>query len=543
MSEPLTNQETVALIAEKAKETGIDQFKVKISRKPMAGLPMQIATFEDATTEQIANPETWLPRMFGGGPHFIVTAFHVNDKTRPVGGFLNFHLPGEVRRVDPRILTSSDWAGPRQMSFPRFERPQDTDITLLSDGLDGAAPQAPASGRSVGGHFSQVTSTIPGTNPADAARLAAAEAKLNAAEGEIRRREKEVAEDRHRMELERVKAEANAQVAALREDVKRLAERALAPVTSQGPGTIEVLLDKVLPVALGMMQTVMKDGADQRLALAKMQMDANAKQADVQLQILQKLGEKPAVDPLLLDLIRERKGGGFEEAQMQMMSTMTQTTLQAVTTAAEVAMMGQGPAEPPSVAIAKQIVKGLQALALAAKSTGTTQPPARNQQLPGTTQPASRQLPPQSPPTNGSAQVQPATRPAQPGQPAAFGGIDVSGIDMSPGIVDRIEQAIRNRADVETVVNLILAATKHPEFVAELQKHNGGVMELFSARGLMDWLRADEANNAPYVQRLMQRLQERAAETGAFVSGDDELPEQEEEEGEGEGEGEDQTDA
>src|SRR5215210_5703617 len=106
------NDAILQSINDKAKNSG-DNFRVRVMRKSTPGLmPDGICTLDGASVVHLAMPETWLPRLCGGGPIYQFQVFHAEDTTRAIPGYLMYQIPGEPKAVDYDALRSPAWQGP-----------------------------------------------------------------------------------------------------------------------------------------------------------------------------------------------------------------------------------------------------------------------------------------------------------------------------------------------------------------------------------------------------------------------------------------------
>lgn len=116
---PVTLDDALPLLQAKvAEKGGADSFKVRVQRQASLSSPLiQIASFANASIDQLSNPETWLPMLAGGGPFFLLTTTH-SSETIPTVAFRPSNLNGEPREVDVKVTADPNWRGPPDMTFP-----------------------------------------------------------------------------------------------------------------------------------------------------------------------------------------------------------------------------------------------------------------------------------------------------------------------------------------------------------------------------------------------------------------------------------------
>lgn len=118
---PNNNEMMLHKLREKITETNDNNFRIQISRKrAQAYIGENIATLDGATVEMLAAPETWLPKLFGGGT-YIIHAMHVSEQSKKIGDGITLSIDGESRMISPLILDlirSADWLGPKSIVWP-----------------------------------------------------------------------------------------------------------------------------------------------------------------------------------------------------------------------------------------------------------------------------------------------------------------------------------------------------------------------------------------------------------------------------------------
>ena len=121
----LTPEETISILRERAAKDG-DSFRLRIHRiSGPAKTPEAVATLDEAEVLHVSSPETWLPRLCGGGPVFLLTVYHTSDPTLPIGQPIRVACQGVPREVDLSAPNKPGWSGPKVIYWPtQADRPE-----------------------------------------------------------------------------------------------------------------------------------------------------------------------------------------------------------------------------------------------------------------------------------------------------------------------------------------------------------------------------------------------------------------------------------
>lgn len=505
----MTNEEVIAVLKERALRDG-DAFRIKIFRKAApTGIPEAVATLDQATVLMLAMPETWLPALCGGGPHYKLDLYHQSDLTTQACSPLNYQVQGAAKPIDPAVIRAADWQGPKVIVWANVgeSKPQASySIPPAPGNPVSPAPQTPVP---------------PGTSVAGGVDLLAAERASLAA------RERELVEWRHKVEMERIKADNDAKLERL--EAKITAMHQAKPAESPF-AAIAAMLAPLVPLA----QAIIQSGAETR----RMVMDQQQKQVAETNRLITTMLEKKADDSPQMKLFSQMAEamGTVNKMQTDAMSAFRESVL--------------GPQEPAGLLAVKEIIKGVQAVGvgMAAKEKLNAKA-AQAQHRPGPTQ--QRQLraaPPPghgpapttaSPPASVVAAPAPAQQPVQNGaahtippagavvasiplqQPVAFHGPpSVAPVEADEQYEDEgddaddladevestiggIEQLIKGRSTYPVVTAALNELLSDPEAVQYVQETYESPVGLFQAK-LGEW--ASEPTNAAYMQGLMEHL-------------------------------------
>jgi len=504
-----TADETLSLLTEKAKTAG-DRFVVKVSRRGgINGLLEHIATLGDATLEQVANPETWLPNLCGGG-EFSLRVSHADSMSQAVGGFLTYKFPGD-RVNTPRIsqVGGPGWVGPGIVMFPSKNggvpepapQPQPQVGVTMSQGY-GAPPQPGYPGVPVYPAFDPALEAKREALMRQERELAEAKAK---ADRQLQDREFEVREKEREGKL---KAEFTAQLASVKEN-------------NRGP---EALIGAVAPIVATVMQSMQQS----RIEMMKMQEEQSRRneesarrQTEMMMEmqkqtqtLMMKMMENKGPDPMVTAMLEIQKASSQGNAEMMTrmvdaMGTVSKTSIGMVEVLADL-QLGGAP-EHPMLAAVKEGVKAMATLSKGAENGARKVAQQKQPSLPqrGVQQPAPQQAAPprkaepvyevpNAPPPN----VPPAT------ETQGFAGIEPSTrIALVEGqVVETLKNLIQSKHEpIEDVAQFFLdAAQGSPEMRAALAKVDNNVEQLV-AEHLGLWVMADDSNRE-YVGRLWEAL-------------------------------------
>lgn len=458
-------EETIRLLAERAK-TSSDKFVVKVSRRRgMAGLLEHIATLTDASVAHVANPETWLPVLCGGGDYGLQVA-HMDDVSMRLGGVLPFKFPGQpYETVQVRALQSNAWNGPGTIIFPAATESglpngyAGATISGIGQGaMSGGQPQNQFQAQNSGPSFQSGYGLPPSSQPApvipgayqmpETGRMSEWE-RLSRLEWERNQREMKDAAERERARLERESkelAERQAKLdralaerefelrekereAKLKEEVTARQRELEAKLVSQNANqsNTKELIAAIAPIVL----TFIQQSQQQRIEAMRMQEESQRRFAEMmqaqsqQMQVLMlKAAEPKGMDPstqMMLEMMRANSTGSAEMMTriVDAMGTVSQTSVGMIEAIAELQIGQQGPSEHPLLAAVREGVRAMATLSQGAQSgarkvvqaqTQSPQLPARNPapapQAPQQARPQNMPPPPapapQAKPTNGA---------------------------------------------------------------------------------------------------------------------------------------------
>lgn len=497
-SRMFTTEDTLRLIADKAKEAG-DDFWIKVQRRAHLGAhPSIIATMSGANVQHFSSPELWLPALSGGGKYLLL-AFHGTDPNRSIGGAISFPVEGtDVRDVNMDLFNSAgdakhpDWRGPARLEYPKLQAAPNM-VEMPMYGIK--APPGPGSGDSA--TTSQAWPRSPGGGVQRAQyddaspfghRAAAIEAERRALEKEKLDAERE----RHRTSLD---------------DIKRAHESELKSFEARMMGLIQSKPSGPDPVASMMMEIMKQQAEDRRLAAQQAAEDRRSAaerqdRADARFaQLLEKLSERKERDPLEMmekaaNLLGGKKDNGIVEAQAKMMHTMTEMMGQQVGVAMDFVDAasklqlggGGGDDEPKWLKGVERLVKGVGKMATAAQLRQPPQmmPPPPPPGVP----PHLRAAPPLPPQVQQRAQQQPQQPP--PSQ------------ETQASVVQQLEAAIRARYDINQIVEALAKHLEDPTVQQFLEASDGDFEKAVYAR-LGPWAN-ESAENAAYLKALFNAV-------------------------------------
>jgi len=500
-------EETLRLLEETAKQHG-DSFIVKIGRKKgLGGFHEQLATLGGATVNMIANPESWLSKLSGGGD-YMMQFVHSKTPSVRVGSAIPVTMQEKPRPFDASVLTRQDYDGPAEPIYvPGIEFP--------------ARAQASGSVQVVGGDGVPRSVPFQSSDPAlslqqERAQLAADKARLEA--------EKKALEERTASER-RIAEERLAEAKWAEREAKLKAEVAETLNAVRGKGE-----------ASGNTKEMIIGLASVLTPLVIQLMDSSAKRSEAQMNML---------------MASLKKDGPSEEMKMMLELTSRQSQQQADMMGRVVEAMGAvsrssvgmmeamadiqfgGPQESPLLQAAKEGIKAIAALSKGAqpKPQQVQARPVQQQQPALPPHPATQ---PQQRAPNGVPMQQPAQvvvdKPAPaPNHPPAFDGVQQTQQAQQPAqqpaapLIDQIEALIRVKHEpVEDVAKLFIEGAKHsePSIVAAFKDADGDLDGVIEAR-LSDWL-AEDPSNIEYGKRALDAIEQAGIEAGLFV---DEAPE------------------
>jgi hypothetical protein len=522
---------TISQINEVAKTTGMNAFQVKVLRRIPGGLqPGIIALFENATAEMVATPEPWLDRMSGGGVYSLLV-YHMNEKSRMVGGPIVVHATGEVRAVDPDICNSPGWLGPPTMVYPAKPRQDSsTPYTSFHSG-GGGASGGDASQRGLGQGSSTPT-------PSNGDPLIIERQRLEAQKEEFLRRTRDADESRHKQDLEIMQARHEASLEKLRSELlSAAAAKPAAPSTDMTQVLLEIA--KMSQHGNEVLVQMMKESSSEMRSM----MDKSSSEMRT---LIMEISKKPAIDPLMERLLEQKENSA--EANMKIMAGYAEAVGASVQMAvgalhAVQEVLQPQDQEPHWLKAMKVILKGMSGLTITPQMTVAPAPPQPRQLSRPNGAARPRPAPVQAAPVQAAP---PPAPPAQASQPS-FAGLDPNvATDVAPNppsVFLQIVKAIQEKRDPVEIARVFLENTEEPSVKAALDAAGGNIMMAFAGPlkdFLMDPVHMEE-NQKFIAEQLLPEVQRQGGERvrleappaglagGAAGAGEEEAEEEEEE--------------
>lgn len=509
-------EETLALINVKAKELG-DNFQLKVLRKRFAGgLPELVANLADASVAHIINPETWLPRLAGGGPIFVMQVYHAADPNFQVGAPLQVNVPTDGQppkvpsEIDIRAVKAGNWKGPATLLFPTAEEAKRGEANFSGYSVPSSLPPAAPV---IGSHAANLV-PVAGMTPQPGAISAENAALLHRIQQEreqLERTRAELAEEKHRNELNELRRESDQRMKDFESRITAVTTRPAEPKTDLAQ-MIATLAASLTPLLV----EVFKGQDQMKMAMLKSQEQT---QAQTQM-ILLKMLDKPKDDS------SERMFDKFERimeksqatqvpqttmlhSMMEAMSTITNSTLDLAERAADLNMGGGRPDDHPALKAIKEGVKAVGSLMQGYQGFLPPQAGAGQLGIPGTPPP---QLAPAHAPQPGAPVVQPAA--------AAPTVAPPPGQQRVPGntTLEQLENAIKMKLPVDDVARAYVQAiaTKDASVLEALDKSGGDPAQMVTDR-----LGAHIMQNpdlVPYLNALSEAVNKYGEKAGIFES-------------------------
>lgn len=493
-----SHEETLNALRERATKDGGDAFIVKVLRRPNPGMPPSVvAMLSGASLQHICNPEIWVPQLSGGGK-YLMQGYHVDEPTKPIGGFVAFSMDGiEPRDVDGSALTKPDWRGPAVLEYPPKPAPRDA---RDADGIYAQAPLGPGPTdnatrttngwiRSPGGGLVRPDYAGASAQPVDAWRRDAA--MLEAERRKIEDERLLNARERHKDELDSLKKSHEADMRALKTEM-------LGAIQQQRPSgpdaSATMMLEMVKQAAEDRRAADVQRAEDRRLALATQE------RSDARFSaMMEKMFDRPKEDPMtmltkVVELVKSGDKGNSNEAQLKMMTSMAEmssmqvgTAMDFVQAAADLQLGASGDKGNKWEKVADQVMKGIGALA---RGAAARQPP--------------QFIAPQPPPTyEQQARQQPLPQgqqpqPQQPPKPPP-----------EIPVIQQFEDAIRAKTPIDTVATALLQHFLDPSIQQALMaKDVEGDFEKLIYKRLGNW-HLEDTRNAEYLKALFTEVEKR----------------------------------
>lgn len=246
---PNNNEMMLHKLREKITETNDNTFRIQVSRKrAQAYIGENIATLDDASVEMLAAPETWLPKLFGGGT-YIIHAMHVSELSKKIGDGITLNVEGDSRGMSPvwlDLIRSADWLGPKHFVWPSEKdleemRQAHLKTVVSPPGSKGEGYVPRSNGPAL--ETAQVASMV---DP----RWASAAQSLEDEKRAWEQKRRELEDSQRKLELENAKREADMRSSKLEAKLEALATR--EPVKS-GPGIMEIVT-AITPVVIKLVE-------------------------------------------------------------------------------------------------------------------------------------------------------------------------------------------------------------------------------------------------------------------------------------------------
>jgi len=445
---PVSYQDQLEALAKHADQNG-DCFKLKVMRRPNAAssITQHMGTFADAKWEHIANAESWIAPLFGGGL-YVIQVFDGKDARRSFGTICPSEIVGAPRPLNPAIARSTSWLGPQLILS---SEPQPTGV---AGSILGSDP------------FQSTITPRTGDGAGIAALLE-----------ELRRKGEEVSQREHKLEVEGLRRESAERAARLEAQIRAMGER-----PASDPAQV---IGAVLAAAAPIVSAFLASAGETRKAQLVLDEARISREREERAAAL----ARPLIDPALLAIIQgsaDRAAKQSEEfanlmrAQAESARTNAEgqavaqrTMLQTIADVASLQLKLGKPDEAPGIDWGKVIAGVMQGIAaMGAQRAGQPQPQPTP---PGTSPIPTPQLPaePQAPP-----------------------------VPESPAL-NAIEDRIRAKEPPAEIVRDLAGALEDPASKAEIQAMNG-IENVFSDR--LDDFAGDKANDA-YMGALLAELQ------------------------------------
>lgn len=490
--------ETIGLIRAKAADvTHGDSFCVKIHRRKgvvggFGGHSELTAALGGGTVAQICSPETWLPKLVGGG-NYIVRVYSDADPGKQLGGDLIHQFAGDSKNVDPAILKSAGWSGPSELRWP--ETAPQAPVPYVTLGANGVpiVPQAPVSPPAA-------SNTILPLGPSSAElelkeQLRQVNEMLRQQAAALAQRDRDLAEEKANRREEQLRREHASAMSALEAKIDRLASAAPAksPVD---------MIAALAPVVTPLIQSIIASNAETRQLMAKIQADSQTQFQTIMMKSMERPAVSPEVTALMdrfqVQLEKLRESDPSQHSMISQMADafggMTSMMVNVMGQVADSGLLG-GKQESMGMTIVKELAKAIEALGRTATVGGG--------------RPRRPALPARAPAPVAATATGPQRPVVQPAAPQSSG---LSGI-VNP--LDDIERRIRAEEDPAAIAELFVRAIADQSVQAELQAATDGLTGVFRDR-LGDWAN----DHMEYVQALLAAVEEKLRVAGIIVEDD-----------------------
>lgn len=481
-----------------------EMFFLKVYRRPSQyGRGSEhIATFSGAGLVHFAQPEAWLPGLFGGGDYEI-HGYDPADPSKKIGGMFALAYPGAPKKSEYVAMKNNGWRGPRGLIFP--------------EGADSPQVSAPAVARPLMHVMPDGTQVAAPVTPVDPAAAAWREREQVARENQalqlkLATMEADQRADKEQAKLREERAHDRAEAARQMQELK--AQIATASATKPaGPSTIETIV--AVATAMAPIAKMFFDNSEKNRELES----ARAREASAaQTSVLAKLAEPKGMSPevtMLLEMMKSQSSASGEMMgrMVEVMSAINGMSVSMIETMA--ANLG-GDQGNPILEGVKDIVKAV-ASANKGAETGVRRQVQQMVQPPALPQQAQYAPPPASATATGPqsfAGMQDATQ--------APRGYNPTYPVVPNSTTAAIEGMIRNHEDPDKVITFLISKidAKDADLLGALSKHGGDVEQLIADR-LGAWAIVQENNH--YLDGLAASWQRKGTERG-FFEPDEEAP-------------------
>ncbi len=487
--QPRTTDDILAVISARAKEMG-DDFRIRIERRPTIGSPPKmIATLEGARAEHFSSPETWLPKLIGGGI-VQLKAYHMSDPNTVVG-MPCYTLDGTPINPNVSVVEQTDWKGPSIITYPEKSRNDQSANIAAPLPSDSPAPRV-TGGNGEGGH-----------------PPSAAEMRLLAQSEAIRKAEMDLIERKRQMEVDALKREAERERSSnqerIRELERRIEERSKAPDGSDRFAELMMEMrradvearkaDREIQMQLANSQAMQalemaKLQSQQQIEMAKAQAESSKAAAESNKVLLEALLNKPAIDPAIATMIGKNDTSQLLASMSSMLTNTASQNLSMMGALMDMGLIGKDqPSKPEKKNMGLQLLEGLGKLLLAPRPGGAPgQPLFPQPQL----APAPAQVIQQTQPNPAAG---PAVTPAVQPQAAPASAQTVS-VPAGPTVLSQVVDAIKGRkASAKDIAETVLQHWNDPSILGALQEAEGDPRVLLD-NILGEWL--DDKDNRKF---------------------------------------------
>lgn len=500
-----TVDETMNMLKTRAdSEPGIsNSFFLKVYRRPAVygRASEHTATFGGASLIHFAQPESWVPTLFGGGD-YEVYGYDPADPGKKIGGMMVHSYPGERRgKPDFNVMRdTSKWKGPGSLVFPSVEE----------------APRVVEAGPVIG------APPPPGANASDPA--GAAWLREQTARDTLSREKQEL---QLLLERERAERKAAEQNAVLREERARdkaeserqlrdleakfaatAATQAAAAAMRPQPSTVETVV--ALAAALAPVAKMFFDAND---ATRKLESERHREAQMAQTTMLAKMAEPKGLSPevtMLLEMMKSQStaSGEMMSRMVEVMSAINGMSVSMVETMA--ANLG-GENGNPVLDGVKDLIKAVASVQKGAEGGARRQ--VQQMVQPPTLPVAAQAMGPQTPMPQTQVQVQqhiPVHQFSGPPAPVATTSAGAQfPYQVAPNSTTAaIEGMIRNHEEPARVIDFIIEKVdkKDAELMQAVAHHNGDIEALIAER-LGAWALINE--NSHYLDALQDTWAEK----------------------------------